>query len=129
MEFRIATLLANDKDKDLMELNLPYFTYNYKVNIKNTFKYMECVCEAISELVYNMNELLSTSQAVSHPRQAIDKVRKVAFFYLFQLNIYFCISARFSRVGLNTNIKKVFALCFNLTLSFSDSLSKPFCFL
>ena len=40
-----------------------------------------------------MNHPLSTSQAVSHPHQDIGKVRKVAFFYLFQLNIYFRMSA------------------------------------
>ena len=48
---------------------------------------------------------------------------KNCFIYLFQRNIYFYLSAKFSRV--NTNLKKVFSPCFNFTLSFLDFFSQP----
>ena len=48
---------------------------------------------------------------------------KSCFIHLFQRNIYFYLSAKFSQV--NTNLKKVFSPCFNFTLSFVDFFSQP----
>ena len=74
-----------------------------------------------------MNELLSTSQAVSHPSQNIGKVRKTASFYLFKLK-YFC-NKRFHGLVLTQIYKeRVFSL-FQLYVVIFKFSFQPFCLL
>ena len=73
-------------------------------------------CVYISELVYNTNELLNTTQTVCHPGQDIGEVRNVAFFYFLQLNIYFCMFANVFTRWPSQNDKG--SVSFNFTFPF-----------
>ena len=105
---------------------------SYRCCYRQVTQSIKCLhCVYISELVYIINELLSSSQAVSHPSQNIGKVRKTASFYLFHLKYFYVCSLclqTFSRVGFNTNIQRkgflpVSTLCCHFQILFPTILS------